>query len=713
MTGVSIDTVDDHVLSTGDEAGTAPGDRRFRPDVEGLRAVAIVLVVLFHGGLKVLSGGYVGVDVFFVISGFVITGLLLRERSASATTSFLSFYGRRSKRIIPAATLVIVATVVATYWVLGAVYGNPTADDGRWTAVFLANFHFASVGSNYLDQTQPPSPLLNFWSLAVEEQFYLVYPALFVAIAALGAKVTFRTRLVIGLVLIIVASFTLSVLQTGTDPTVAYYSPFTRAWELALGALVAAATPWLLRTPKVIGGVLTWLGLGAIAFSAVAFSATTAYPGSLAVVPVLGAGLVIAGGMAAPKWAAESVLGLQPFRWVGRISYSLYLWHWPILIIAADEAGKTSLPFRQNLVWLLLALGLSIVSYRLVENPIRHLRISPKTSITLGVCAVFLTVAALSVAISAESEPQRSYTVVPVANAQALYRQVAAATSITRVPKDMEPTPSQATNFWGGNFESIGCRATASQSDESICTLGDPSAKRLMVVYGDSHALMWLPAFIGIARSAGWKLVVLGKSACPAELVTVANVLADGQAGAPNEACTRWHTWAVHWINAHKPNLLVITQESLYETPGTASSAAALFTPDNWRAGLRALLQTLQVPRMRTVLLGDIPVLPESGPDCLAGHPEDVQACSAPVNQAVLGLDASEKAAVAGSGAEYVNTTPWFCSTQCTAIIDKYCVYRDVFHIDSLWAIYLQNVLADSIGIPERVTSVTLPAHDE
>ena len=151
-----------------------------------------------------------------------------------------------------------------------------------------------------------------------------------------------------------------------------------------------------------------------------------------------------------------SSLGLQPFRWVGRISYSLYLWHWPILIIAADEAGKTSLPFRQNVVWLLLALGLSLASYRLVENPIRHLRVSAKKSVALGVGAVLLTVAALSVAISAESEPLRSYTVAPVANAQALYRQVAAATSITRVPTDMEPIPTQATNFWGGNFESLG-----------------------------------------------------------------------------------------------------------------------------------------------------------------------------------------------------------------------------------------------------------------
>ena len=158
MTGVSIDMVDGELAVRGDEAGTAPGDRRFRPDVEGLRAVAIVLVVLYHGGLTALSGGYVGVDVFFVISGFVITGLLLRERAGSGRTSFLNFYGRRSRRIIPAASLVIVVTVIATYWVLGAIYGNPTAVDGRWTAVFLANFHFASVGTNYLDQTQPPSP---------------------------------------------------------------------------------------------------------------------------------------------------------------------------------------------------------------------------------------------------------------------------------------------------------------------------------------------------------------------------------------------------------------------------------------------------------------------------------------------------------------------------------------------------------------------------
>ena len=171
MGAVSIDAVDDHLLDPRDEPGTDPGDRRFRPDVEGLRAVAIVLVVLYHGNLHALSGGYVGVDVFFVISGFVITGVLLRERASRQHTSFLSFYGRRCRRIIPAATLVIVVTVIATYGVLGALYGKPTAVDARWTAVFLANFHFTATGTNYLSAQEPPSPLLNFWSLAVEEQF--------------------------------------------------------------------------------------------------------------------------------------------------------------------------------------------------------------------------------------------------------------------------------------------------------------------------------------------------------------------------------------------------------------------------------------------------------------------------------------------------------------------------------------------------------------
>ena len=322
---------------------------------------------------------------------------------SSGRTSFLSFYGRRSRRIVPAATFVIVVTVTATYWVLGAIYGDPTATDARWTAVFLANFHFTALGTNYPNAQQPPSPLLNFWSLAVEEQFYLVYPALFMLIATLRSKLSLRNRLVVGLVAVIAISFTLSVVQTDSNPTVAYFSPFTRAWELALGALVAIGTKWLLRLPLAISSIMTWVGLGAIGFSAIFFGANTVYPGSLVAVPVVGAGLVIAGGVRAPRWAAECVLGLLPFRWIGRLSYSLYLWHWPLLVIAADAAGRSSLPFRKNAVWLLVAVAVSVVTYRLIEDPIRHAPVfrRPIASIGLGIVLIVTTLAVATVALNA------------------------------------------------------------------------------------------------------------------------------------------------------------------------------------------------------------------------------------------------------------------------------------------------------------------------
>ena len=291
MTIAPHTTTEEQHSRSSDEAGTAPGDRRFRPDIQGLRAVAVLLVVLYHAGLNGLSGGYVGVDVFFVISGFVITGLLLRESGTAGRTSLIAFYGRRSRRIIPAATLVIVVTVVMTYARVGVVFGNQTATDARWTAVFLANFHFASVGTNYLTAQLPPSPLQNFWSLAVEEQFYLVYPTLFPLVARIRTHWSLQARLFFCLTIVIIVSFTLSVTQTASSPTVAYFSPFTRAWELALGALVAVSTKWLLTIPKAVGAALTWLGLAAIAYGAVAFDSATTYPGYLVAIPVVGAAL--------------------------------------------------------------------------------------------------------------------------------------------------------------------------------------------------------------------------------------------------------------------------------------------------------------------------------------------------------------------------------------------------------------------------------------
>src|ERR1035438_5755814 len=579
--------VDERLLASGDEAGTAPGDRRFRPDVEGLRAVAVLLVVLYHAGVPRLTGGYVGVDVFFVISGFVITGLLLRERSGTGRTSILGFYARRVRRILPAATLVIVATVVAAYVVLGVVSGNYVADDGRWAAVFLANFHFESVGTNYLTAALPPSPLQNYWSLSVEEQFYVVYPTLFLVVARVRGRFSLRTRMSVALSVVIVASYWLSVTQTASHPASAYFSPFTRAWELALGALVAVSTTWLKHLPARAAAVLTWAGLAAIVYSAFAFDAQTAYPGSLVAVPVVGAALIIAAGVAVPRWGAESLLGTGPAQWLGKRSYSLYLWHWPILIIAAEQVGKSSLPVGDNLILVVIAVLLSMATYHVVENPIRHWRLPTRTSVIAGVALVLATVLVLSVTIAAESAPPTHNQVVPAANEQVVLDQVAAAAKITRVPKDLQPPLTSATVDWGGKYESDKCQAGQAQSSEQICTIGDPYGAQLMVLYGDSHALMWLPAFDAIARSAGWRLVVLAKVYCPAEPVTIAS----GAGGRPDLACDQWHTWATRWINASRPNLLVITQFPSYGVPGQSGTSFANFTQAQWLQGFQELSQ--------------------------------------------------------------------------------------------------------------------------
>ena len=396
--------VGERFQASGDEAGTAPEDRRFRPDVQGLRAVAVTLVLLFHAHVPGLGGGYVGVDVFFVISGFVITGVLLRERAATGATSIRGFYARRVRRIIPAATLVIIVAVVASYVVLGPVAGSQSAGDARWASFFLINVHFASTGTNYLASQVPPSVLQNYWSLAVEEQFYLVYPALFLAVAALSLRASLRRRLAVVLTALGALSLAVSVLQTASNPTAAYFSPLTRAWELALGCLVAIATTSLRRLPAAMAATLSWLGLGLIVVAAVFYSSSTPYPGFAAVLPAGGAALVIAGGVVSTSTGAERFLGLRLCQGVGLISYSLYLWHWPILTIAAEHSTNGTLSVWRALGWELVSVLLALATYKWLENPIRHSRFLNArrwASLGLGLCLVLSSFAVATIELHA------------------------------------------------------------------------------------------------------------------------------------------------------------------------------------------------------------------------------------------------------------------------------------------------------------------------
>ena len=681
----------------GNDSGTSPGDRRFRPDVAGLRAVAVALVVLYHASVPGLTGGYVGVDVFFVISGFVITGLLLREQERGDKRTLFGFYARRVRRILPAATLVLLATVAASYLLLGYVSGDSVANDGRWAAAFLSNFHFASTGTNYLSSALPPSPLQNYWSLSVEEQFYLVFPSLFL-LAALR-RATRRVQLGLVLTVTILVSYGLSIAQTNSDPTTAYFSPFTRAWELALGGLVAVAYPALQHVNRSVAMVFGWIGIAGIAGAATLLDGSTKYPGSVVAVPVVGTALVIAGGTLVPRFGPEWVLGRIPFQWVGERSYSLYLWHWPILVIAAEYVGNAALPTAQNLLLVAAAVLLSMVTFSLVEQPIRHLRTPAFPTVMAGVSLVAATVALLSLVIVGQSDVHEGYRVVPATSDASVLRSVALATSITRVPSSIQPALSDAANDYGGHDEPPRCQANFASTSVPICVLGDPHAQRLMVLYGDSHALMWLTPLKRIAAAAHWRLVVLGKPACPAGLVAVGST-EFGRSGSLYSACSQWHQWAVNEINKLEPQVVVVSQENGYVTPRTEQSPAAYFTPAKWKHGLDALFVSISKPGRKIDVLGNIPMLSRSGPTCLADHTDDPMVCSSSRQAATLPLDPTERTATEESGHRYIDPTKWFCSHTCTAMIGTFDVYLDRWHVTNAYATYLERPLGSALSIP-------------
>jgi peptidoglycan/LPS O-acetylase OafA/YrhL len=386
------DVVASQVASRGDV-----GDR-FRPDIEGMRAIAVGLVLLFHGYGKPFTGGFVGVDVFFVISGFLITGLLVHEQTKDGRISIWRFYARRVRRILPASALTVLATIIATYPLLGFISGNEIADDAKWTAVFAANIHFALIGTDYLGSQLPPSPLQHMWSLGVEEQFYLVWPSVFLLLAVIVRRS--KRRNVFGVVatsllMVIGASLAWSVIQTSSNATWAYFSPLTRAWELALGALIAVAGPAVLRVPSWVYQVAALMGVGGIAVSALTLTSSMPYPGWAVAIPVVSSALLIWAGCGNPQTVIGRALSVQPMQWLGARSYSLYLWHWPILMIAAQYAGH-HLSAWQNSGLLLAAVAASAITFRLVENPMRNSRVlKARTGLTLaiGVVLILLTIA--------------------------------------------------------------------------------------------------------------------------------------------------------------------------------------------------------------------------------------------------------------------------------------------------------------------------------
>ena len=398
-------------------ASTAPD--RFRSDLEGLRAVAVLLVLLYHAEIPGFGGGFVGVDVFFVLSGFLITGLIVRELAETGTVSLPAFYARRARRLLPAALLVIVVTVVVSVWLLPPLRIPDIAGDGASAALYVSNIRFAVQSTDYLQSTAAPSPLLHYWSLGVEEQFYLLWPALLLIVA--GRRAGGVRRIAFAIVVVAAASLVLSIVLTGIAAPWAFFSLPTRAWELALGAIIAVSLTPLSRLTERQGAAACAIGIGLIVVSALVIGPTTPFPGLAALLPTVGTALVIAAGVRPGLTAPGRLLSQPPFRFLGRISYSLYLWHWPILVVPA-AALETGLAWPARVALALLSIPVAAASQRWVEEPIHRGRlleriVGLRPSRNLAAAGAFsLTVALLSVGAGAAFGLNSSSPITPLSN---------------------------------------------------------------------------------------------------------------------------------------------------------------------------------------------------------------------------------------------------------------------------------------------------------
>ncbi|MFE4368360.1 acyltransferase family protein [Streptomyces sp. NPDC056835] len=667
-----------------------------RLDIQGLRALAVSLVILSHIGVARFSGGYIGVDVFFVISGFVITSMLLRELSSTGRLSIGEFYARRAMRLLPAATVVVIATLAGSWLYLSKIRFADYVGDALSSSLYTANIRLALTGTDYLSQSSPPSPFQHFWSLAVEEQFYLLWPLLLLVSWRAARRYAFP--LVLPTAALTVTSLALSVLTTATSPSWAYFGPHTRVWELGTGSLLAVAATRLEKLPARIAAPATWIGLACVLTAALTFDDDTPFPGYHALVPVVGTALVLAGGCAPTRFGAGRLLGLRPAVWVGGLSYGWYLWHWPLLVIAPTALRRSpELP----LLFALMAVALlaAWVTSRLVENPVRFhpvLRRRPGSALGMG---AGLSAGAVSLVLVAGTFPPAIDSGVAAPVLQNALRSAPdaegrltelLATAPARLPSNLTPGLNAIKSERSALYRD-GCHADYTSTSARPCVFGDRDSDKVVVLFGDSHAAQWFPALDRLAQAKHWRLVSLTKASCKVATVTIVNQ------HEPYRSCDIWRNNALAGIDKLRPFLVI----------ASSSDAGTLADPERdplrgWTAGYRTTFQHLTATGARVVALLDTPWPDADAVDCAASYPLRLTTCATTTATALQDPTRRKaiRAAAASSGVSVIDPEPWFCSPagDCPIVVDNTLVYRDESHIAETYAEAIAPVVGDRLS---------------
>ena len=659
----------------------------FRPDIQGLRAIAVGLVVLYHAGVAPLSGGFVGVDVFFVISGFLITTHLLEALETSGRISFGAFYAKRARRILPASLLVAALTVLAAWTWMPPLLMDEVFRGAVATALYVPNILFALDGTDYLAETSP-SVFQHYWSLGIEEQFYLFWPA----ILALGFWLARRSerRLMVLAAVLTIASFLACMLWMDVSQPWTFFSLPTRAWELGAGALTAflmrTGAAWLERREV---GLLAWLGIAALLVTALVYTEQTPFPGAAAALPVLATVLLIIGGAAPGNWHAGPVLSLAPFQVLGTISYSLYLVHWPLQVIPQVAVGQDDpLPLWIRLLLGAVAVPLAWLLYHAVERPaLRWRGLRERTPLVTGVVAACasLSLIATAGAVNLSVDEDDISTDVVAEEVDALETEPA---GTDFVPQNLAPSLEEADDDNPAIYDD-GCHRSQESTDSSGCQVGDDPQAPLVFLFGDSHAASWYPALAELAQEGKIRLDVNTKSSCPsAQLPLLLE-------GVDYTECDQWRDGVLERIQEEQPDLVLLAnfgaaEPQLEDDEGDFSA--------RWREGLEATITAIDGPEVG--VLADVPHQDETPAVCLSENLESAQECAVPVDEAFdRGIAEAEQSAAESAGAEYFDLTPYLCNDRtCPVIIENLLVYRDGHHLTASFGTRLAEPLWEEIS---------------
>lgn len=689
--------------------GPEPRVRRsFRTDIQALRAVAVVLVVLNHLWPTRVTGGYVGVDVFFVISGFLITSHLFKELAATGRIRLTAFYSRRIRRLLPAAFLVLAVSLVASMIWLPFSRWVDTAHEVVASALYAENWVLAAKSVDYSASTSSATVAQHYWSLSVEEQFYLCWPLLLLVLSAVAKRrgKDLVRALLAGLLAVTVLGLLASVLTTAFSPNQAYFVTPVRAWEFGAGALVALAAGRL-RLPPLRAKAAGLAGFVLIGYSALAFSEATEFPGWVAVIPVLGTVLVILAGNDNRTPVLRGLISWSPLQYLGNISYSLYLWHWPLIVLAPFAFGRPLSTMDKGLI-IVAALLLAGLTKALVEDRGQSskflTRSSGRTFAAMVACMALL--AGLAV-VQLQASGQQA--------AAAERAAAAAASSPCHGPKALSPGadcqdrfgPSaapvmgKANQYWNfppecdaaSNELMAGSKKTYRRCDFS----GGRSGADVVWLVGDSHAQQWQAAVIAAAKERHWIVKTAMLGGCP-----VADIEFKGYDGSKDrgsaKTCMDWTKALTNAVAADRP-AAVLT--SMFARKQTADDGSGKSNAEQFAIGLDSTWRRWTDAGTQVYVLADPPLNQAvRPPDCTNLHASEPAKCA--VDRAIAQPRDPLTLAARGSknpGVRLVDFTDFFCDAKkCYTVVGGVNVYFDANHLNREYSELLAPALLDRMA---------------